>query len=280
MPFFENRGAKIYYEDSGSGEPVIAVHGLIESTGYWNVPGFAAAIEKKYRFISMDMRGHGKTTVDLANPGYDAETVGEDIIALADHLALDRFHLITHSTGGFAASRYAMRDCTRFASLILTDTASYTSVVPGDPETIKTFHHRFARGFEKFSWDEIFANLEKVPGPFFRGIMESPEKKKLLDMARRMIEVNDRDWVAAFIRSFYRDPDPMVEGLRRITCPVLVVYGDKDDLFIQSSELMAREIPGAAAVCYSGAGHFTAIEATESLTTDVLAFLEKHPLSN
>ncbi len=280
MPFFNNRGAKIYYEDSGQGEPVIAVHGLIESVGYWSVPGFAAAIEKNYRFIPMDMRGHGRTTEDPANPGYDAETVGDDIIALADHLGLARFHLITHSTGGFAASRYAMRDCGRFASLVLSDTASYTSVVPGDPEAIRTFHHRFARGFEKYSWDEIFANLEKVPGPFFRGIMESAGRDRLLAMARAMIEVNDRNRVAAFIRSFYRDPDPMVEGLRRITCPVLVIYGGKDDLFIHSSRLMAREIPGAEISEYEGAGHFTAIEAAERLTADVLAFFEKHPCAN
>ncbi len=220
--------------------------------------------------------GHGRTRVDPNDPGFTEERLGDDLVALADHLGLDRFHVLTHSTGGFVAVRRAMVDCSRFASLVLTDTASYTSVVPGDDETIRTFHHRFARGFEKYTWDEIFANLEKVPGPFFRGMMESPDREKLISMARAMADINDRNSIAAFIRSFYRDPDPRVQGLRAIGCPALIVYGDRDDLFIQSSRLMAAEIPGAQIVEYPGAGHFTAFEAPAPLARDLTDFFNRH----
>jgi pimeloyl-ACP methyl ester carboxylesterase len=57
MAFFENGGANIYYEDSGSGEAVIALHGLMENTLYWSLPGVAAALARRFRFISMDLRG-------------------------------------------------------------------------------------------------------------------------------------------------------------------------------------------------------------------------------
>ena len=272
MASFYHENAEIYYEDIGSGEPIIAIHGLIENTLYWKP--VSDILSDKYRFISMDMRGHGRTVVKKAPCGFDAETVGRDIIALADHLQIDRFHLLTHSSGGFAAVRYAMTDSSRFSSLILTDTGSATSPLPGSPEDIKKFNHSFARMFEKYDWDQMIENLKKTPGPFFRGIMESDNAADLMEKAREMVSLGNREIIAQFVRSFYTDPDPRVEGLRNITCPTLIVYGEKDDLFIQSSKLMAEEIPGAHLIEYKGIGHMTALEAPELMAKDILKFIK------
>lgn len=152
MPYFKRDGATIYYEESGAGDPVIALHGLIGNTSYWGLTGVMGTLSKKFRFISMEMRGHGRTVVDEKNPGYDADTVGGDILVLADHLGLGRFHMLTHSTGGFAAVRQAMKDWRRFATLTLTDTGSFTSPIDAAPEVIRGFHEKFAASFEKFSW--------------------------------------------------------------------------------------------------------------------------------
>ena len=277
MPYFTSDHAKIYFEEVGSGEPIIAVAGLIENTAYWHLPGVAERLARHYRFISMDMRGHGYTAVEGSAPGFDAETVGRDITALADHLGIGRFHLLTHSTGGFAAVRHAMTDCGRFASLILTNTGSFTSPVPGSRREIDDFHEKFARLFEKYDWDTMFANLRQNPGPFFRGIVESENREEMMQTALEMAKRNDRHVVARFVRSFYKDPDPRVEGLRGITCPVLVVGAEKDDLFVESSRLMAREIPEARLAEYEGVGHMTAIEAPARLAGDVLWFVRQHP---
>jgi 3-oxoadipate enol-lactonase len=279
MAFFKRDNARIYFEDTGRGDPIIAIHGLIENTDYWNKTGVTEALAKTKRFISMEMRGHGRTKVEGTQFGFDVDTVGQDIIALADHLKLDRFHVLTHSTGGFAAVRYAMKDDKRFATLILTDTASRTSVVPGDPETIQRFHNAFAKSFERFTWDQIIFGLKKNPGPFFRGVVESEKCDELLSLAREMVELNDRTVIATFVRSFYTDPDPRIDDLRRIRCPVLIIYGEKDDLFIQSSKLMAQEIPGAKIIEYPGVGHMTALEAPSRLVSDITEFVNRHPLS-
>jgi pimeloyl-ACP methyl ester carboxylesterase len=274
MPFFTRDNAKIYFEERGSGEPIIAVHGLIANTTYWR--NIAPEICKKYRFISMDMRGHGKTVVDGEPYGFDDDTVGDDIVALADHLKIERFHLLTHSTGGFAGVRYAMRDSGRLASLILTDTSSAPSVLPGDPESIKVFHSKLARFFEKFDWEQIIANLWANPVPFFRGIVESSQAKELMQSAYEMMRLNNRSTIGKFVRSFYTDPDPMVEGLRSIHCPALIIYGEKDDLFIESSKLMASEIPDAHLIEYPGAGHMTALEDPDRLARDIIGFVALH----
>jgi 3-oxoadipate enol-lactonase len=243
---------------------------------YWKA--VSDTLSRHCRFIAMDMRAHGHTLVTGEPSGFDADTIGNDIIALADHLGLERFHLMGHSTGGFAAVRYAMKDASRFATLILTNTGSFTSPVPGDPETIQQFHHTFARWFEKYDWGQIMAGLRIKPGPFFRGIVESDNTEELMAAAHEMAELGDRNIIAAFIRSFYTDPDPRVEDLRNMQCPVLIIYGEKDDLFIESSRLMAAEIPGAQLIEYKGIGHMTALEAPELLSNDVLSFIEAHPI--
>ncbi|OHD62861.1 MAG: hypothetical protein A2176_06900 [Spirochaetes bacterium RBG_13_51_14] len=279
MAFLKRGNASIYYEEQGQGDPLIAVHGLILNTKYWSLTGIADTLAKSYRVISMEMRGHGRTVVDGEPYGFDVDTMGDDIIALADHLKLGRFHLLTHSTGGMASVRHAMKDSSRFATLILTDTSSFTSVVPGPPENIKKFHDDFAKNFEKFTWDQIIGSVKIIPNPFFRGIAESEQRDELLSLTREIVELNDRDVVAAFVRSFYTDPDMRIEELRKISCPVLVIYGDKDDLFMESCKTMAREIPGAEVIEYPGIGHMTAIEAPRRLASDVIDFLSRHPMS-
>jgi pimeloyl-ACP methyl ester carboxylesterase len=274
MPFFTRDNAHIYFEDNGRGEPVIAVHGLIENTTYWK--NIANDLIKKYRFIPMDMRGHGQTVVNGEPYGFDVDTIGDDIAALADHLNIERFHLLTHSTGGFVGVRYAMRDSSRMASLILTDTGSATSLVTGEPESIRVLNDKFAQSFEKLNWEQMIAVVRVTSGPFFRGMVESPRIEELLQSAYEMIRHGDRTIIANFVRSFYTDPDPRVEGLRAIRCPVLIIYGEKDDLFIESSKLMAREIPGAQIIEHSGVGHMTALESPQRLVADIMQFIAVH----
>lgn len=278
MAFFTRDNARIYFEESGRGEPVVAVHGLIENTLYWEP--IADKLTKNCRFIAMDMRAHGRTTVGGQPYGFDVQTIGEDIMALADHLGLKSFHILAHSTGGFAAVRTAMKDSGRFAGLILTDTGSATFPGPGDAETIQRYNDAFARSFEKYDWDQIIAGLKINPGPFFRGIMESDNAEELMGRAYEMVKCGDRTIIAAFVRSFYLDPDPHIDGLRNIHCPVLIIYGEKDDLFIESSRLMAKEIPGAQIIEYEGVGHMTSLEAPERLSRDILSFIALHPVKD
>ena len=74
--------------------------------------------------------------------------------------------------------------------------------------------------------------------------------------------------------SFYSDPDPRVEGLRQITCPTLILLGEHDIVFIEPSELMAKEIPNNKHVIIEGVGHMTAIEAPERTAKELLDFLD------
>jgi pimeloyl-ACP methyl ester carboxylesterase len=273
MPTLDRGNAHLHYEEAGSGPPVLTTHGLTENASYWSLTGITTALAAHHRVISLDMRGHGRTRVDGPPHGFDVETLGDDLEALADHLGLGRFHLLTHATGGMVGVRYAMRPGARLASLILTDTGSATAITPGDPETRRRAMSQFAAGFEGKGWDEILQRARKHPGPFLFRLDQHPERERLWGVVERIFRLGDPDVIARFIRSFYTDPDPCVEGLRRIACPTLVLLGEHDVLFVEPSRLMAREIPRARWVMLPGIGHMTAIEDPERTTRAILEFL-------
>ena len=272
MPYVRSGNADVYYEDYGSGEPIVALHGLIENTTYFTRTGVCEALAAHYRVIPVDMRAHGKTRVDGEPWGYDVVTHGKDLVALVDHLGLDRFHVLCHSTGGFVATRYAMENSERLLSLLLTDTTSATDFFQVSEES-KVFHDRFAQSFETNDWDKIMDTIKIQPFPFFQGIAEREDKDALYDMAHEIFRLNDRLAIGAFVRSFYNDPDPRVEGLRKISCPTLIQVGDMDDLFIEPSHLMKKEIPDSKLIIYEKTGHMLAIERPKEMVNDILAFL-------
>jgi len=276
MPWMERGNARIYYEESGSGEPIITTHGVAENGGYWSETGVTQRLAEHHRVISMDMRAHGQTVVEGEPLGFDVETVADDIGALADHLGLDRFHLLTHATGGMAGVRYAMDHSDRLISLMLTDTGSATQLVfPGvTEEQMREGMEAWATGFETADHDQIVAGAKVNPGPFLFRMAQLPDAERMYGVWERILRRNDLKTVAKFLRTFYTDPDPHVDRLRQIKCPTLVLLGEFDVVFIEASDLMAREIPDSRHVVLKGVGHMTAIEDTESTIRELLDFLD------
>jgi pimeloyl-ACP methyl ester carboxylesterase len=288
MAIFQNGNARIYYEDVGQGEPIIANHGLSEDTTYWSEPGVTADLAEKYRVISIDMRGHGRTVVEGETKGLDEVTMGDDFTALADHLNIDRFHLLSHATGGMVAARYGIRHSDRLLSLILTDTGSETlpqmyhpdgrALTEEELEAARQLAEQTRREWEKNppvqpGFLQRKADWRLNPGVFTFKMSQHPYSDK-------MYEIMD-DWnqrrrpdLREFMQGFYTDPDPMVEGLRQIKCPTLLLIGEFDYVFLKPTELMAGEIPDNRHVVMRGCGHMTAIEAPKWTAHEILDFLE------
>lgn len=288
MTYFENGNARIYYEDVGAGEPIIVNHGLSEDTGYWSETGITAALAEKYRVISIDMRGHGRTIVEGEAKGYDEVTMGGDFDALADHLGIDRFHLLSHATGGMVAARYGIRKSARLLSLMLTDTGSETLPVmyhPDGREITSEEQEQARKAAEEArkattsprepDFDARKTAWRANPGVFTFKMEQHPDSDemfKVLDgFYRRRLSIPA---MQEFMMSFYSDPDPMVEGLRQVQCPTLILIGEHDIVFIKPSELMAREIPDNRHLLMPGVGHMTAIEDSEGTIRELLDFLD------
>jgi len=282
MPFFERGHVRLYYEDVGKGEPIITNHGLMEDGGYWSETGITDRLAEHYRVISMDMRGHGRTVVNGQPYGFDVGTMGNDFGALADFLGIDRFHILCHATGGMAAVRYAMTSSKRFLSLMLTDTGSATAPDMPMPEgqeqlTPEARREAFILGAEArkvTSVEDWMTYARANPGPFLFKMAEHPGAERMWGIYEGFLRRSDPVAIGNFMLSFYADQDPMIEGLRQIVCPTLVLLGEFDVVFMEPSNILAREISDVRHVILKGIGHMTAIEDPERTGKEIIDFLK------
>jgi len=278
MPLFRRDTALIYYEETGAGPPLILLHGFSGNTHYWRETGLLPRLAARCRVIALDLRGHGQTTVTGAPAGFDVDTLGDDVQALAAHLGLERYYLLGHSTGGMVAARYALRRSDALLGLMLMGAGSATLFGAGDPRKRRQALHLFAELYANHTWDRIFAHLRLTPGPLLFHLDQSPERERLWARLETICRGNDPNALAAFVRAFYTDPDPQAAGLARLPCPTLVLVGRHDKLFLASSEWLARTIPNARLVVLAGAGHMLGLEAPDATAAALLAFLDDAPV--
>ena len=94
---------QLYYEDHGSGDPVILIHGYPLSGTSWEKQT-SALLEAGHRVVTYDRRGFGKSSQPTS--GYDYDTFAEDLHKLISHLNLRNFALAGFSMGGGEVARY------------------------------------------------------------------------------------------------------------------------------------------------------------------------------
>jgi pimeloyl-ACP methyl ester carboxylesterase len=97
------KGAKIRYRVEGSGAAVILLHGYLESLDIWN--GFSARLAKKFRIISIDLPGHGKS--GIVSDVHTMEIMAEAVKRVLSEMHADKCIIIGHSMGGYATMAFA-----------------------------------------------------------------------------------------------------------------------------------------------------------------------------
>lgn len=94
---FQFQGKYVSYNDIGTGQAIILIHGYLESKEIWD--SFAEKLSSDYRVICIDLPGHG--TSDVYGESHSMEFMASCIKLLADHLGIERFFLAGHSLGGY-----------------------------------------------------------------------------------------------------------------------------------------------------------------------------------
>ncbi len=289
MAYLNKDNLNLHYPNHGTGEPIITLHGLSESGLYWTLPGITdGLVAAGYRVINMDMRAHGRTTVSGDDKGYDVDTLVGDVNDLADSLGLERFHLLTHATGGMVGFRYAMQQGDRVISIMATNTAAATlptdeatAVTDPSVEFPKTDITQMKLGqdliatFRGLDWETIMAGARA--GARRHMYLNCMHKAVNPESAFAMFEAScanaNPDNIADFIGSFYGDMNPQIAGLRGINCPCLMLEGEYDVQFIQPAEQVAREVPNCQHVVLDDMGHMLAFENPQKLLKELLSFL-------
>lgn len=118
MATIEANGLRIGYDAEGAGPPLILLHGAT-SVGARDFRAQLPSLRQAFRCFLPDARGHGRTRWDTAAGGFDADWLADDVLAFADALELDTFHMIGFSLGAMTALRVAVRVPARLRTLVV-----------------------------------------------------------------------------------------------------------------------------------------------------------------
>lgn len=268
MPHAEVNGLSLFHDESGTGEPLLCVMGLASDHRAWGLQQEAFAA--RYRTIVFDNRDVGDST--LAEADYEIVDLAEDTIALADHLGLERFHLLGISLGSCVAQRVALHIPERVHTLTLA--ATWAGTAPAYSEMRARVWEREVRRSTQEEWLEEMMLLTLSEQLF--------ESEEAVETVKRMTLENPRpqptDALIRQIRATARHD--VRDRLGELRMPVHVIAGDRDLLIPPwKSREVAEHVDGASLTILKGVGHGMNLERAEEFNAAVLGWLAEHPLS-
>ncbi len=254
MPYFENNGAKLYYEVTGTGEPFVFLHGASWDLHEWDRQ--VAHYSKKYKVIAMDARGHGRSTVPPGKVSPDC--FWQDAKALLDHLEFDSVIICGLSLGGHTAIQLAFHAPKRVKKLILIGAPCTNSF--NLYEKICVPINRFSMRLLPMKW---IAWSEAVALSKF-----NPDTKKYVMQVVGGMKHSEfvRVWNACTSMESR-------EGIVKIKCPTLIMVGDHDSMTMRQQSFIHEAIEGSKLVIIQNAHHGTNLDNSEQVEAEIDSFL-------
>lgn len=260
MPEVQSKGARIYFEDSGTGTPVLFISGMMCDHGSW---GDLPSKFLGHRTIVFDNRDIGRSS--LATAQYGIRALADDALAILDHLKLPSAHIVGHSMGGQIAQELCLAHPDRVRSLALINTWAKTDA-----------YVRACFGVWQAMRSRIKDQDEFLHAMIFFGNGRSTlAVKPANDLVEGFKATVAQQAPEAFLRNIAAGMAADTLGrLGRIERPTLVVWGDEDVIFppVYARQLIDG-IPHARSLCIEETGHGSPVEKPEIFIEAVRKFL-------
>ena len=264
-------GTTLYYNDWGSGQPVVFSHGWPLSADAFEDQMFYLA-QRGFRCIAHDRRGHGRSSQPWL--GNDLDTYADDLAELVQKLDLKNVVHVGHSTGGGEVARYIGRHGTsRVARAVL------IGAIP--PVMVKSEKNPGGLPIEVF--DQIRAGVQADRSQFFKDLT-LPFYGYNRPGAKISEGVRESFWLQGMMAGFpasyfcinaFSETD-LTEDLKKIDVPTLIMHGDDDQIvpIADSALLSSKIVKGATLKVYKGASHGLCTTMKDQINEDLLAFLK------
>jgi non-heme chloroperoxidase len=265
-------GTQIYYNDWGSGQPVVFSHGWpLSAEAFEDQMYFLAS--RGYRCIAHDRRGHGRSSQPW--DGNDMDHYADDLAALVESLDLKKAIHVGHSTGGGEVARYIGRHGTkRVAKAVL------ISAVP--PLMLKTPANPAGTPIDAFDqirsavladrskfWKELampFYGFNRPSARISQGIIDSFWRQSMIAGMP----------ASYFCIKAFSETD-LTEDLKKFDVPTLILHGDDDQIVPIGAAAMqsSKIVKGAKLKVYPGAPHGMCSTLKDKVNEDLLAFIKE-----
>ena len=259
-------GTRLYYEEAGSGTPVIFIHEFAGDYRSWEPQ--MRFFARYYRCIAYNARGFAPSDIPEDGARYSQAHARDDVVAVLDHLKVDRAHVVGLSMGGFAALHVGITYPQRARSLVIAG-CGY-GAEPDKKEKFQAECEAAAASFES-NWTE--AARKYALGPT-RVQFQNKDPRGWEEFARQLAEHSPKGQALTMRGVQMRRPSlyELVADMKKISVPTLVVTGDEDDPCLEPALLMKRSIATSGLVVLPRAGHTSNIEDPDAFNRALFEF--------
>jgi len=264
-------GAKLAFEVAGKGPAVVLIHAGVADMTMWDEP--FRELSKHFRVLRYDTRGFGESVTEGV-----AFSNRADLLALMDHLKIDKAVIVGNSRGGQIAVDFALENPSRVSGLVfvaggLSGFDKTSADVNKNPtEREKAVFEKIDGLYEKKQYEKV-AELEAAVWA------SGPEQK--LDRAPASIRERLRKMILHNARTHTTEPEPLplnppaAMRLGELKVPVLVMIGDLDESVTRSmADYLATHAPRARKVVYHNTAHMVSLEHPKEFVQEVTAFAQ------
>ena len=244
-------GLHLYYETYGSGAPLVLLHGGMLTIDL-NFASLIPTLAQTHTVIGVEMQGHGRTANIDREITYP--NLASDIVALLDHLGIERAAVLGHSMGGGVALELAVSHPDRVSAIVpISASVSKDGMHPDllDPSTFETS--------PIMPTAQDFADFKAA----YERLSPHPEQFDAFLMTLSGMDSDFAGWTD--------------EQLAAISCPVLIVQGDTDFTLIAHAGVMLAKIPGSALAVVPATTHMQVTRRDTILLPILEQFFAAHP---
>lgn len=261
-----NDGTRLYYEEAGSGTPVVFIHEFAGDYRSWEPQ--LRFFARYFRCIAYNARGFPPSDVPGEAARYSQAIARDDVIAVVDHLGIERAHVVGLSMGGFAALHVGISHGQRARSLVVAG-CGY-GAEPAKKDRFRAECEAAAASFER-DWREAAGKYALGPT---RVQFQNKDPRGWAEFARQLAEHSPQGQALTMRGVQMQRPSlwELTDAMKKIDVPTLIVTGDEDDPCLEPALLMKRHIATAGLVVLPWSGHTINIEEPEAFNRALLEF--------
>ncbi|HET7034706.1 MAG TPA: 2-succinyl-6-hydroxy-2,4-cyclohexadiene-1-carboxylate synthase [Thermomicrobiaceae bacterium] len=262
-------GLALNVEMSGSGPPLVLLHGFTGSAATWR--DLARSWGASFTTIAVDLIGHGASDAPADPARYRMEHCAADLVALFDRLGLDRPAVLGYSLGGRVALHLELAAPERVGRLIL-ESASPGIADSAERAARTRADEALADSIERDGLPAFVARWERLP--LFASQERLPPAARERHRAQRLS--NSPLGLANSLRGTGAGAmEPVVDRLAELQMPTLLVVGELDDKYVALAGALEHAIPGARLAIVPDAGHAVHLEQPEVFERLVYEFITR-----
>jgi pimeloyl-ACP methyl ester carboxylesterase len=245
-------GTTLYYEEVGSGTPIVFVHEFAGDYRTWEPQ--LRCFARSHRCVTFSARGYPPSEVPTDHARYSQDIARSDVLAIMDALGTKRAHVVGHSMGAYTALHVGIRHPERCISVTAAGCGWGSVADPAAREAMRKLAIETAAMFAEKGIVEASAIYVDAPT---RRTQKYKDPRGYAEFTRMLGEHSAQGQALTMSMLQARRPTlwDMETELKRFSVPLLVIVGDEDEPCLDGSLFLKRTAPTAALVVIPRSGH-------------------------